>query len=134
MAVGHLRKHDHACRHGPTEDRAVPAGHPRHHRCRYPRPCVGPTSRGHRPPNRDAFKEVTASQTLVLPRARPTTAETKNSTTAMKKIALAISMEAPAMPPKPRTPAMSAMIRKVTTQLNMTISDWSHFQHRRDAR
>ena len=39
---------------------------------------------------------------------------------AMKKIALAISMEAPAMPPKPRMPAISATIRNVTTQLSMT--------------
>src|SRR5438477_4695154 len=39
---------------------------------------------------------------------------------AMKKIALAISMETPAMPPKPKMPAISAMIKKVTTQPSMT--------------
>src|SRR5437879_6503042 len=33
---------------------------------------------------------------------------------------LAISIEAPAIPPKPRMPAISAMIRNVTTQLSMT--------------
>ena len=60
------------------------------------------------------------TQTRLRPRARPTTAETRNSTTAMKKMVLAISMEAPAMPPKPKMPAISAMIRNVTTQLNMT--------------
>ncbi len=38
----------------------------------------------------------------------------------MKKIALAISMEAPAMPPKPRIPAINATTRNVTTQLSMT--------------
>lgn len=37
----------------------------------------------------------------------------------MKKIVLAISIETPAMPPKPRTPAINAMTKKVTTQLNM---------------
>jgi hypothetical protein len=58
----------------------------------------------------------------VRPRARPTTAETRNSTTAIKKIALAISMDAPAMPPKPRMPAINAMTRKVTTQLSMTLT------------
>jgi hypothetical protein len=43
----------------------------------------------------------------------------QNSTRAMKKISLAISMDAPARPPKPRTPAISAIIRNVTTQLSM---------------
>jgi hypothetical protein len=37
----------------------------------------------------------------------------------MKKMILAISIEAPAMPPKPRTPAISAIIKNVTTQLSM---------------
>ena len=37
----------------------------------------------------------------------------------MKKIALAISMDTPATPPKPRMPAINATIRNVTTQLNM---------------
>src|SRR5712671_994849 len=35
-------------------------------------------------------------------------------------MALAISMDAPATPPKPRMPAISATIRNVTTQLSMT--------------
>src|SRR6266576_2130947 len=39
--------------------------------------------------------------------------------TAIKKMTLAISIEAPAMPPKPKMPAIRAMIRKVTTQLSM---------------
>jgi hypothetical protein len=55
----------------------------------------------------------------VRPRTRPTTAEITNRITAMKKIALAISMEVPATPPKPRTPAINATIRNVTTQPNM---------------
>jgi hypothetical protein len=38
----------------------------------------------------------------------------------MKKMTLAISIDVPAMPPKPRRPATKAIIRKVTTQLNMT--------------
>ena len=42
----------------------------------------------------------------------------------MKKMILAISIEAPAMPPKPRMPAISAMIRNVTTQLSMTTSNF----------
>ncbi len=37
----------------------------------------------------------------------------------MKKMILAISIDAPARPPKPRIPAISAIIRNVTTQLSM---------------
>jgi hypothetical protein len=55
----------------------------------------------------------------VRPRASPTTAETRNSTTAMKKMILAISIDAPATPPKPRMPAISATTKNVTTQLSM---------------
>src|SRR5712671_5141794 len=58
----------------------------------------------------------------VRPRAKPTTAETRKSTTAIKKMTLAISIEAPAMPPKPKMPAISAMIKNVTTQLNMVLT------------
>jgi hypothetical protein len=36
-------------------------------------------------------------------------------------------MEAPAMPPKPRMPAIKAMIRNVTTQLNMVRTSVSTF-------
>ena len=44
----------------------------------------------------------------------------------MKKMILAISIEAPAMPPKPRMPAINAMIKNVTTQLSM--ADLSTFR------
>src|ERR1043166_5347165 len=49
----------------------------------------------------------------------PITNVTRNSRMAMKKMTLAISTAAPAMPPKPSTAATRAMMRKVTTQLNM---------------
>jgi hypothetical protein len=39
---------------------------------------------------------------------------------------LAISIEAPAMPPKPKMPAIRAMIRNVTTQLSMTRTSVFH--------
>src|ERR1700739_4815341 len=72
-----------------------------------------------------AFMSTTSvsDQTRVRPRVRPTTAETMNKITAIKKIVFAISMDARGIPPNPRTPAISAIIRKVTTQLNMTLSD-----------
>src|SRR5262245_877373 len=44
----------------------------------------------------------------------------RNSTSATKNTILAISTAAPAMPPKPSTAAMRAMIRSVTTRLSMT--------------
>src|SRR5260370_1313504 len=47
--------------------------------------------------------------------------------TTMKKMTLAISIDVPAMPPKPRRPAINARIRKVTTQLNMTRSSATEF-------
>src|SRR6266702_2779905 len=50
---------------------------------------------------------------ILLSRARPTTAETRNSTTATKKMILAISIDAPARPPKPKIPAISAITRNV---------------------
>src|SRR4051794_16933985 len=59
----------------------------------------------------------------------------------MKKMILAISMDAPATPPKPRMPAISATIRKVTTQPNITrsydplsVSIWREREHRVDYR
>ena len=61
-----------------------------------------------------------AARRGVRPRASPTTAEIRNSTTAMKKMILAISIEAPAMPPKPKMPAINATTRNVTTQPSMT--------------
>jgi hypothetical protein len=45
----------------------------------------------------------------------------------MKKMILAISMEAPANPPKPKMPATNAMIKNVTTQLNMFKTSVSTF-------
>jgi len=51
-------------------------------------------------------------QTRVRPRASPNDGRDQEHSTAMKKIALAISTDAPAMPPKPRTPAIRAMTRK----------------------
>src|SRR5205085_213141 len=71
-------------------------------------------------PFADLIVRDEADYTRVRPRARPTTADTRNSTIAMKKMILAISMEAPATPPKPRMPAINAITRKVTTQPNMT--------------
>ena len=83
--------------------------------------CGGAAARGHRPQSGDALEIARdRRQTCVRPRTSPTTAETRNRITAMKKIALAISTEAPAMPPKPKIPAINATIRNVTTQLNMT--------------
>src|SRR5436853_611162 len=51
--------------------------------------------------------------TVDRPRKIPTTAEIRNRTTATKKMILAISIETPAMPPKPRTAAINATTRKV---------------------
>jgi len=47
--------------------------------------------------------------------------ETINNTIKMKKMTFAISAEATAMPVKPNTPAMIAIIKNVSTQLNMKI-------------
>src|ERR1700744_3698338 len=54
--------------------------------------------------------------------------------TATKKMILAISTEAPAMPPKPKMPAINATIKNVTTQLNMVLIPVStfRFESRRD--
>jgi hypothetical protein len=45
--------------------------------------------------------------------------ETKNKMIATVKMTFAISMEMIATPPKPKTPAINAMIRKVRAQPNM---------------
>jgi len=47
---------------------------------------------------------------------------------------LAISIEAPATPPKPKMPAISATIKNVTTQPSMVGSFVFHFpfRHQRD--
>ena len=54
--------------------------------------------------------------------ASPTIAEIRNSTTATKKMIFAISIESPAIPPNPRTAAISATIRKVKAQPSMVRS------------
>ena len=56
------------------------------------------------------------------PRIRDTTAAIRNSTIATKKMIFAISIAVPAIPPKPNTAAISAMIRNVTAQLIMIVS------------
>src|SRR6266487_2453957 len=43
-----------------------------------------------------------------------------------ENMTIAISIETPAIPPKPRMPAISAMIRNVTTQLSMTWTSSFH--------
>src|SRR5229473_953444 len=121
LAVRHLGKYDHSHRHDGKKNRAVPIRHSRPHR-------------GHRQKSRDALEIAILRQMRVRPRARPTTAEIRNSTTAMKKMVLAISTEAPAMPPKPRMPAISAMTKNVTTQLSMIRTFVFHFLFRQSAR
>ena len=49
------------------------------------------------------------------------TAEMANRTIATKKISFAISTAVPAMPPKPKTAATSAMMRKVIAQPSMVL-------------
>src|SRR5712691_2344725 len=110
LAVRHLGKYDHSHRHDGAKNRAVPIRHSRPHRRLGERPQISRPLRGHRQKSRDALEITILRQTRVRPRARPTTAEIRNSTTAMKKMVLAISTEAPAMPPKPRMPAISAMM------------------------
>jgi hypothetical protein len=53
------------------------------------------------------------------PRRNPKITEARNKMIATKKMIFAISMEMIAIPPKPRTPAINAMIRKVRAQPNM---------------
>src|SRR5262245_48155782 len=55
------------------------------------------------------------------PRAKPITAEIRNSRIATKKMIFAISMAVPAIPPKPSTAATSAMIKKVSAQPNIGV-------------
>src|SRR5882724_651188 len=121
LALRHLGKHDHPYRHEGPKNRAVSARHSRPGAGGDECPCGRVAPRGHRPESDDALEIARdRRQTCVRPRTNPTTAETRNRITAMKKIALAISTEAPAIPPKPRTPAISATTRNVTTQLSTT--------------
>ncbi|MHC2681770.1 acyl-CoA thioesterase FadM [Bradyrhizobium diazoefficiens] len=113
----HVAAHGHECAARCGVSARYPAAHRGH---RQGPQHLGP-ARGHRPERGDAL-EALGAYILVRPRARPTTAETRNSTTAMKKMILAISIEAPAMPPKPRIPAISAITRNVTTQPSMVKS------------
>ena len=53
------------------------------------------------------------------------TKETTNNTRKMTKMILAMPTAVPAMPPKPRIAAMSAMIRKVRAQDNTVIGSFS---------
>ena len=102
-----------------------PLRHPRPHRGGRQCPRRGAAPRGRRAESRDAFAldaGASGARRWCVRAQGPTTAETRNRITAIKKIVLAISMEAPARPPKPNTPAINAIIRKVTTQLNMTRS------------
>src|SRR3954467_6053749 len=83
LAVRNLREYDHSYRHENPQDRAVSARHPRPHRGDRKCPSRRGAPRGHRPKYRDAV-EIASDQTWLRPRARPITAETRNSTTAMK--------------------------------------------------
>src|SRR5690606_23967143 len=49
----------------------------------------------------------------------PATIEIRNATKKTKKRIFAIPADAPAMPPKPRIPAMIAMMKKVRAQLSI---------------
>src|SRR3954469_6279269 len=53
---------------------------------------------------------------------RPTTAEMANSPIATKKISLAMSPAAPGIPPKPKSAATRATIRKVIAQPSMVVT------------
>jgi hypothetical protein len=53
------------------------------------------------------------------PREYPKISERRKSTIAIKNIIFASPIAVPAIPPKPKTAAIKAMIRSVTTQLNM---------------
>src|SRR5262249_10156429 len=53
------------------------------------------------------------------PRTSPTMAETRNSTTATTKMIFAISIDTPAIPPNPRTAAISATTRNVKAHPSM---------------
>src|SRR5262249_59407419 len=55
------------------------------------------------------------------PRMRATTAEITNRMIATKKMIVAISTAKPAIPPKPSTAAISAMIRNVKAQPSMAV-------------
>lgn len=61
----------------------------------------------------------------------PATAVSRNSAIAMKNTIFASSTNTTAMPPKPSTPAINAMMRKVTAQLSMTflLAAFDYLQH-----
>src|SRR5665213_1446141 len=140
LVVRHLGEHDHSYRHEGAQDRAISARYSRPRSSPDERPFSHRAAREHRQKDHDARFEIEHDpekwrpvfrkdhapkltlrrQTRVRPRASPTTAEIRNRMTAIKKMALAISIDAPAIPPKPRIPAISATTKKVTTQLNMT--------------
>src|SRR5690606_31038842 len=63
------------------------------------------------------------------PRKRPNRKEATNSTRKMMNRILAIPVAVPAMPPKPSTPAMMAMIRKVMAQLSMACPSYGRRQN-----
>jgi low affinity Fe/Cu permease len=62
------------------------------------------------------------------PRMRPKMAEITNSMIATKKMILAISTANPAMPPNPKTAAISATIKKVKAQPSMALLLVSQFR------
>src|SRR4051794_10819833 len=85
---------------------------PRHHGGRWPRLTTSPIfiSRKkiarRKPGEFSLLRQRCGQGTVDRPRKIPTTAEIRNRTTATKKMILAISIETPAMPPKPRTAAI----------------------------
>jgi type I restriction-modification system DNA methylase subunit len=56
------------------------------------------------------------------PRKPPNSREIRNSTSAITNTILAMPTAAKAIPPNPRTPAISAMTRRVTTRPNIFFS------------
>src|SRR5580698_2932746 len=61
-------------------------------------------------------------QSLAGPRSVPASAATRNRTSATKKTILAIPTAATAIPPNPKTAAISAMISSVTTRFSIVAS------------
>ena len=53
------------------------------------------------------------------PRVKPAMRDMTNNTMATKKMIFAISIDNPAIAPKPRTPAINAMIKNVIAHPNM---------------
>jgi hypothetical protein len=63
------------------------------------------------------------SYTTDLPRSAFATILIKNRTMKIKKSTFAIPADAVIIPPKPKTPAISAMTKNVSAQVSMTVSD-----------